>query len=88
MEDDIKANEWISMKEMRTPAPKREAPKWDKEISQLLGMNVPVNSKILIRLYAKWAREERAKQGEDAIIDYLADPEKVKELKTAFNVPV
>ncbi len=78
----IGANE-ANRPQVRPKAP----PQIDREVSEILGMSVPVNSSKLIKLVVKWKQQSKANETPDLMNKFLQDPEKIKELKQVFGAP-
>lgn len=74
---------WISAKNRGLDSLNRpvEAPKIDKEVSQIVGKKVFVNDPRLIKLVIKW----RNSKDPDNFDNYLHDSKKREELKQVFN---
>ena len=81
----MEQHDWISSRDANKPTVRpKTAPRMDKEVSKILGFNVPVNNPKLIKLALKW-REQRGNDDSPRLDNHLKDPEKIKELKQAFH---
>lgn len=59
-------------------------PPIDREVSKIVGKTVLTNDPKLVKMALKW-RGNKPVTGKEASDNYLSDPNKVKELKRAFN---
>ena len=78
---------WIDSREVNRPSVRPKAPpRYDVEVSQVVGFNVSTTDPKLIKLVVAW--KQRDQKGEDSTVadSYLKDPKKIAELKQVFNV--
>jgi len=87
MSDKVNWNEAFTAGDVRRPPmrPKMQ-PKMDKEVSELLGFNVPVNDPKLIRLFVQWKKKVAKDDNDTQVDNFLKNPDRVAELKQAFGV--
>ena len=74
---------WINSAESRYPSVKPRVPRIDQEVSKAVGATIYVNNPIVIGKVVEWKKQ---KQNPDSFDNFLADPEKVSELKQALNI--
>jgi hypothetical protein len=77
MDDELRANDFINMREMYKPIPKPQ-PKIDELVSKAVGKPIYVSNPILIRKIAEWKKEKGDSEEPD---NFLSDQAKVDELK-------
>ena len=76
--EDLKNVEWASFRDAFRPNNPSLEPKIDEEISKIVGKPIRVNNPVLIKLVAKW---KKAKGDSDEPDNFLADEDKIKELR-------
>lgn len=77
MEDDIKLEDLINMRDMYKVEPKR-GPVVDKLVSELVGKTIYTTNPILIKKIAEWKKEKGDSEEPD---NWMNDPDRLEELK-------
>lgn len=81
-EDELRDGEWIDSKELTRPPKTSREPKFDVEVSKIVGKPVRMNDPRLIALLVKWKKRNKS---EDVPDNHLRNPQFLVELKKTFN---
>ena len=82
---DPRGEEWLTPTDLKKPPTQHREPKFDKEVSKIVGKPVSITDGRLIKLVGEWKK----KYGSDDRADnFLQQPDRIIELKRAFGVEI
>lgn len=77
---------WINARQAKMPSMRpKQPPKFHREISEMVGKNVPVNDPKLIKVVVMHKQRAGKDDSDSKADNYLKDPEFIKDVKQAFS---
>lgn len=76
---------WLDSKSLTRPALQKREPKFDEEVSKIVGFPVRQTDPRLINLVIKWNRKKKSDMEQLTNDNHLTNPDFLIELKKVFN---
>ena len=84
--DNIRDDEWIGLGDLKKPTQTERPVRYDEDVSKIVGYPIRVNDPRLIKLVANWRKRSKKDHDDFRPDNFLLNPERIKELKAAFNI--